>query len=103
MVASGGIFLEVFKDAQFAPAPVTVDQARDMILRLRGAPLLLGARGKPPCDVDAAAAALAELSRFIAAHAAQYREIDINPLMVRGRGRGVVAVDALIVARSQDQ
>ncbi|MBU1376900.1 MAG: acetate--CoA ligase family protein [Alphaproteobacteria bacterium] len=103
MVAVGGIFLEVLKDTQFAPAPVTVDQARDMILRLRGAPLLLGARGKPPCDVEAAAAALAELSRFIAAHAADYREIDINPLMVRGKGRGVVAVDALIVAtRSQD-
>ncbi len=103
MVAVGGIFLEVLKDAQFAPAPVTAEQARDMILSLRGAPLLLGARGKPPCDIDAAAAALAELSRFIAAHAADYREIDINPLMVRGKGRGVVAVDALIVAtRSQD-
>jgi len=101
MVAVGGIFLEVLKDTQFAPAPVTTDQARDMILRLRGAPLLLGARGKPPCDVGAAAAALAELSRFIADNASAYREIDINPLMVRGQGRGVVAVDALIVARSQ--
>jgi len=103
MVASGGIFLEILKDTAFAPAPVGVDEARDMILGLRGAPLLLGARGKPPCDVEAAAAALAELSRFIAAHADDYREIDINPLMVRGKGRGVVAVDALIVARSQDQ
>jgi len=103
MVASGGVFLEILKDTAFAPAPVTAGQARDMILRLRGAPLLLGARGKPPCDVEAAAAALAELSRFITAHAAEYREIDINPLMVRGRGHGVVAVDALIVAtRSQD-
>lgn len=103
MVASGGVHLEIFQDAQFAAAPVTAGQARDMILRMRGAALLLGARGKPPCDVDAAAAALAELSRFIVANAAQYREIDINPLMVRGRGRGVVAVDALIVARSPDQ
>ena len=103
MAASGGIFLEILKDTAFAPAPVTADQARDMILSLRGAPLLLGARGKPPCDIDAAAAALADLSRFIAAHAAEYREIDINPLMVRGKGRGVVAVDALIVTRSQDQ
>jgi acyl-CoA synthetase (NDP forming) len=103
MVASGGIFLEILQDAAFAPAPVTEDQARDMILGLRGAPLLLGARGKPPCDIEAAAAALAELSRFIAAHAAEYREIEINPLMVRPKGRGVVAVDALIVAsRSQD-
>lgn len=38
MVAVGGTFLEVLKDTQFAPAPVTADQARDMILRLRGAP-----------------------------------------------------------------
>ncbi|MET0273631.1 MAG: acetate--CoA ligase family protein [Phenylobacterium sp.] len=103
MVASGGIFLEILQDAAFAPAPVTDDQARDMILGLRGAPLLLGARGKAPCDIEAAAAAVSELSRFIAAHAADYREIDINPLMVRPKGRGVVAVDALIVAtRSQD-
>ena len=101
MVASGGVFLEILNDTVFAPAPVTADQARDMILSLRGAPLLLGARGRPRCDVEAAAAALAELSRFIAAHADDYREIDINPLMVREEGRGVVAVDALIVARSQ--
>ncbi|WP_337188554.1 acetate--CoA ligase family protein [Phenylobacterium sp.] len=100
MVASGGVFLEILRDTVFAPAPVTADQARDMILSLRGAPLLLGARGRPRCDVEAAAAALAELSRFIAAHADQYREIEINPLMVREEGRGVVAVDALIVARS---
>jgi len=97
MVAVGGIFLEILDDVAFSPAPVTRDQARSMILGLRGAPLLKGARGREPADIDAAAAALAELSEFVVAHASQYAEIDINPLIVRGRGRGVVAVDALIV------
>lgn len=103
MVASGGIFLEVMKDAAFGIAPVTEAEARAMILSLRGAPLLLGARGKPVADVDAAAAALSALSRFIAENGDTYSEIDINPLMVREKGRGVVAVDALIVAAEKAQ
>lgn len=102
MVATGGIFLEVMKDTAFAVAPVGLAEAREMILGLGGAPLLLGARGKPLADVDAAAAALVDLSHFIAETGHRYREIDINPLMVREKGRGVVAVDALLVTREKD-
>ena len=103
MVAVGGIFLEVMKDTAFAVAPIDIDAARQLILGLKGAPLLLGARGKPLADIDAAAAALADLSEFIAASAHRYSEIDINPLMVREKGRGVVAVDALLVAAAKDR
>lgn len=97
MVASGGIFLEVMKDTTFAVAPVTVAQAREMILDLRGAALLQGARGKPPADIEAAAQALSDFSQFVADHGADHSEIDINPVVVREQGRGVVAVDALII------
>ena len=47
----------------------------------------------------AVARAIAALSRFIAEHADRYAEIDINPLIVRAAGKGVVAVDALLVER----
>jgi acyl-CoA synthetase (NDP forming) len=98
MVATGGIFLEVVKDAAFACAPVSVDAAERMLLGLKGAPLLQGARGKPAVDIRAAAAALADLSQFAAAHRNEYAEIDINPLIVKQRG--VVAVDALLVRQA---
>jgi acyl-CoA synthetase (NDP forming) len=103
MVGMGGIYVEVMKDAAFAVAPVTAEQARGMILSLRAAPLLMGARGKPPADIDAAAEALAAFSRFVAANADRYSEIDVNPVMVRARGHGVVAVDALVVRAGQSQ
>ena len=99
MVALGGIYLEILRDAQFAPAPVTEQQARDMVLRLKAADILRGARGRKPTDVDAVARAIAALSRFIVDHADRYAEIDINPLIVREAGKGVVAVDALLVER----
>ena len=99
MVALGGIFLEVLRDTVFAPAPVTNAEARDMVLRLKAVAVLRGARGRPPADIDAAAQALAALSRFIADNAERYAEIDINPLIVRSEGQGAVAVDALLVVR----
>jgi len=97
MVALGGIYLEIFHDAQFAPAPVTEQQARGMVSRLKAADILRGARGRKPADIEAVARAIAALSRFIAEHADRYAEIDINPLIVCEAGRGVVAVDALLV------
>ncbi len=101
MVALGGIFLEILRDTEFAPAPVTEAQARAMVLRLRAVDIMRGARGRPPADIDALARALAALSRFIADNADRYAEIDINPLIVRAEGNGVVAVDALLVERER--
>jgi acyl-CoA synthetase (NDP forming) len=99
MVALGGIFLEILRDTVFAPAPVTVEDARTMVLRLKGVDVLRGARGRPVADIEAVAHAIAALSRFIAENADRYAEIDINPLIVRAQGQGAVAVDALLVPR----
>ena len=99
MVALGGIFLEVMRDTVFAPAPVTEDEARSMILRLKAAAVLQGARGRPPADIGAASQALAALSRFIADNGDRYAEIDVNPLIVRTDGQGAVAVDAVLVEK----
>ena len=70
-----------------------------MIAELAGAAVLEGARGRPRCDVDALAGAVAALSRFAAAHADVIESVDVNPLVVRSRGEGSFALDALIVGR----
>jgi acetate---CoA ligase (ADP-forming) len=56
-------------------------------------------RGAKPADVNALAKILARLSVYAAANAEHLESIDINPLIVRPRGEGAVAVDALIAPR----
>ena len=97
LLGLGGIFVEVLRDVTFRLAPFGVEEARAMIAELRGAAILKGARGKPPGDLDALAATLSKLSLFAAAQKGQFSSIDINPLLVRPQGHGVVALDALIV------
>ena len=64
MVGLGGVHAEVLADTACALAPVGVDQARQLVLSLRGAALLTGVRGSKPVDLDALAAAVsARLTR----------------------------------------
>jgi acetate---CoA ligase (ADP-forming) len=62
--------------------------------------VLNGARGRPRADLEAAARAVAALSRFAAAHADAVSEIDINPLLLKAESEGAVALDALLVPRA---
>jgi hypothetical protein len=71
-----------------------------MLDELRGAPLLHGHRGAPAVDLDAVAEAVSSLSRFAARHAGVLDAIDLNPLIALPRGRGVRAVDVLVVRRA---
>jgi len=103
MVGLGGIFAEIFEDTALRLAPVSEAEAHAMLRALRAFPLLDGARGRAPADLDAAAAAVAALSRFAARHAADIAEIDINPMLVRARGQGAVALDALLLPTRQDR
>lgn len=97
MFGLGGIFVEVLRDVTFRVAPFGVEEAHAMVGELRGAAMLEGARGQPPCDIDALATALSKLSVFVAAQKGRFTSIDINPLRVRPKGLGVVALDALIL------
>jgi acetyltransferase len=99
MVGLGGVLTEVLGDVAHRFAPVTHDEAQDMIAQLKGATVLRGVRGASPADVAALTDAIVRLSWFIADHADQVSEIDVNPLFVRPVGRGVVAADALVVTR----
>jgi acetate---CoA ligase (ADP-forming) len=93
-VGLGGIHTEIFGDVAVGLAPLDVAEAERMLYSLRGAPLLAGARGQPPCDVRAAAEAAVALSRVAAAHPA-VAEIEINPLLVMADG--AVALDARVI------
>jgi succinyl-CoA synthetase beta subunit len=97
MLGLGGIFVEVLRDVTFRIAPFGVEEAHRMIAELRGAAILEGARGQPPSDLDALAAALSRLSLFAAAKRSEFTSIDINPLLVRAKGEGAAALDALIL------
>lgn len=97
MVGLGGIFAEILQDSAVQMAPVSETQAMAMLKSLKAFAVLDGARGRPRADLDAAARAVAALSRFAAAHADTIAEIDINPLLLRAEGEGAVALDALLI------
>jgi len=93
MVAAGGVFTEIYRDRSLRLAPVDLDTARDMIAEVRGLKVLAGYRGKPAGDLDALARAVVALSQL--ALDETVAEAEINPLIVRPTGQGVIAVDAL--------
>jgi acyl-CoA synthetase (NDP forming) len=96
MFGLGGIFAEIMKDVSFRLAPVTLSMAREMIAEIKGYPLLTGARGRAHADVDALADAIVKLSALAVDLKDHVAELDINPLFVMERGKGVKAADALI-------
>lgn len=94
VVGAGGVYTELLADTAVALAPVDDAGAERLLRSLRCAPLLEGARGRTPLDVGAAAAAIAALSRFAAAHP-ELAELEVNPLLVRRDG--AVGLDARLV------
>ena len=97
----GGIFTEVFEDVAFRVPPFTRAQARAMVEETRGVKLLRGTRGRPAGDVDALVDTIMKLQRLALEVGDDLAELDINPLMVLPRGRGVVAVDALAIPSTE--
>lgn len=102
MVGLGGIYAEILKDVAVQVAPVSEDEALRMIRGLKMFPLLDGARGQPKADVAAAARTVARLSEFACRHAADVAEIDMNPILVKPQGEGVLVLDALMVPTSRN-
>jgi acyl-CoA synthetase (NDP forming) len=94
MVAAGGVLTEIARDRSLQLAPVDFAMARDMIAEVRGLIPLSGYRGRPKGDLDALAQAIVALSQL--ADDPTIVEAEINPLIVRSAGEGVVAVDALV-------
>jgi len=94
MVAAGGVLTEIARDRSLRLAPIDLATAHEMIAEVRALIALAGYRGRPAGDLDALAHAMVALSWL--ADDANIAEAEINPLIVREAGQGVIAVDALV-------
>jgi acetyltransferase len=99
LVGTGGVMVEVYKDTSLRRCPITSEEAREMIAEVRGSKLLAGFRGAPAGDVDALAHVLVRVSHMAVQLDGQLAELDINPVLVLPRGKGVKAADALVTFR----
>jgi len=93
MFGLGGIYVEVLKDISFRITPLSREDAHEMMRETKTFPLLRGVRGEAEADTEAIEKSLLALSQM-ATDFPEILEADINPLLVRARGEGVVAVDA---------
>lgn len=102
VVGTGGILVNLLNDSVTILLPATQDMVRTALESLKGIPLLKGFRNRPAGDLDAAARAIMSVADFAMAHWEEVAELDINPLIVRPQGSGVVAVDALVRLQSKE-
>jgi acyl-CoA synthetase (NDP forming) len=94
MFGLGGIFVELLKDVNFRVAPLTAEDAKEMITRLKAYPLLNGYRGAQPADIDALTDILCNTSRLVLDNP-DIKELDLNPVMAYPKG--AKTVDARII------
>ncbi|MGD0090800.1 MAG: acetate--CoA ligase family protein, partial [Planctomycetota bacterium] len=95
MFGLGGIFVEVMKDVTFHLAPITAEEAMQMLMGTKSYALLIGARGQARVDLAAIAGALQRISQLVTDFP-QIMEMDINPFIVGEAGTASVAADARI-------
>jgi acyl-CoA synthetase (NDP forming) len=96
VLGAGGVLTELLRDSVTLLPPFSAASIHAALTRLRSFALLQGYRGKPPGDLEALVQLALDVTRYAAAHLERLAELDINPVIVRPAGRGVVAVDALI-------
>jgi len=94
MFGLGGIFVEVLKDVTFRIAPITEEDAKEMISEIKAYPILRGFRGAPPADIEAITKILVNTSKLVMEHQ-EIKELDLNPIMVYKSG--AKTVDARII------
>ena len=101
MFGLGGIFVEVMRDVAVRIHPLTDLGARDMIERIKGYPLLAGARGEKRVDLGFLEECLLRLSQLVGDLEEELAEIDLNPLIITASRKTSFVVDARI-ALSRD-
>jgi acyl-CoA synthetase (NDP forming) len=94
MFGLGGIFVELLKDVTFRIAPVTQEDAREMVTNVKAYPLLTGYRNTPPADLDAIVTVLQNTSKLVMDNP-EIKELDLNPVMAYEKG--AKTVDARIL------
>ncbi len=96
MFGLGGIYVEVLKDITFRIVPLSKEDAYEMVRETKVFPLLRGVRGEAETDIEAIEKSLLVLSQM-AIDFPQIIEAEVNPLLVKKRGDGVVAIDARFI------
>ncbi len=95
MFGMGGTMVEVLKDVSFYLAPLTAEEARQMLVNTKTYQMLMGVRGQKGVDIETIAEGLQRLSQ-LATEFPQIHEVDINPYVVGPKGTTPIAVDASI-------
>lgn len=95
----GGVFVEVFKDVAHRVIPISELDAREMIDETKSSILLKGYRGMEKTDIDEIVSTLLKVSKLSEDFKEVIQELDINPLMIYPKGKGVKVVDALIIKK----
>jgi len=93
MFGMGGIMVEVLKDVSFYLAPLTAEEAKQMLINTKTYQMLRGVRGEEGVDIEAIAEGLQRLSQLVTEFP-QIQEMDINPYVVGPEGTTPIAVDA---------
>jgi 4-hydroxybutyryl-CoA synthetase (ADP-forming) len=95
MLGMGGIYVEILKDVTFRLAPVTDQEANDMISSIKTKKLLEGVRGEKPSDVEKLSECIQRLSQLVTDFK-EIKELDMNPVLVMEKGEGCKILDVRI-------
>jgi len=96
MFGLGGIFVEIFRDVSFRIAPVSVEDALEMISEIKGYQILKGYRGATPADLDALADAIVKTSKMLLENE-EIDQLDLNPVFVFEKG--IKVIDARVILK----
>ncbi|WP_255503362.1 acetate--CoA ligase family protein [Cupriavidus sp. UME77] len=97
----GGIYVEILRDVTRRMLPLSASEATAMVREMRCFPLLEGARGRPPADLQALEALLVQISDFVLQNADRIEEMDLNPVWIGASGEGALPLDAVIIERAE--
>ncbi len=95
MFGLGGIYVNILKDVSFRFAPVSRKAAYEMITETKAYAILRGIRGETSSDIDAIVDVITKVSQ-LSLDFEEINEMDINPLFVYERGKGVLALDVKV-------
>jgi acetyl coenzyme A synthetase (ADP forming)-like protein len=98
MFGLGGIYVEALRDVTFRLAPLSPEDAQEMVQEIRGYSLLRGVRGESAVDIEGIVDTLLRISQLVIDFP-EVVELDINPLVVHDQGQGVVGIDMRLVLR----
>ncbi|MBS3815494.1 MAG: acetate--CoA ligase family protein [Hadesarchaea archaeon] len=94
----GGIWVETLEDVSFRLPPISIEEAEKMIEEINGYPILAGARGGKPADIETLADIIQKIGDLVMEYE-QISEIDLNPVFAQKEGEGATAVDARIMLK----